>query len=141
MRLYLDASAIIYGIEGAPAVRDVALRYAAHAEVTTGGVVITSQLARLECRVKPLKTGAAEVLALYDAFFARRRLRMADVSVPVLDRAAELRVQHGFKTPDAIHLATALLETADVFLTGDAGLKRCAGLQVVVLDPAADPTP
>jgi len=55
----------------------------------------------------------------------------------VIERATELRAQHGFKTPDAIHLATAMIQAADVFLTGDAALKRCPGLQVVVLDPAA----
>lgn len=55
----------------------------------------------------------------------------------MIERAAELRAQHGFKTPDAIHLATALVQAADVFLTGDAGLTRCPGLQVVVLDPDA----
>ncbi len=141
MRLYLDACAIIYSLEGTPAVRGVALRYVAQAEISTGGVVITSRLARMECRVKPLKTGAADALALYDAFFARRRLRLAEVSADVIERATELRAAHGFKTPDAIHLATAQLESADLFLTGDANLKRCPGLQFVVLDPTAEPTP
>ena len=87
--------------------------------------------------MKPLRAGAMDVLARFDAFFSRRRLLLAEVSAGVLERATELRAQHGFKTPDAIHLATALVQAADVFLTGDAGLRRCPGLQVVVLDPDA----
>jgi predicted nucleic acid-binding protein len=50
-----------------------------------------------------------------------------------------LRAAHGFKTPDAIHLATALLQSAGVFLTGDENLKKCPGLEVVVLDPSPAP--
>jgi len=136
MRLYLDASAIIYSIEGAPLVREAAVRFAEQAEAARDGLVITSQLSRLECRVKPLRDGAMDLLAHFDAFFSRRRLLLAEVSARVIERATELRAQHGFKTPDAIHLATALGQAADIFLTGDAGLRRCPGLQVVVL--AAD---
>jgi len=137
MRLYFDACAIIYGIEGAPPVREAALRFVEQAEATSDGLVITSQLSRLECRVKPLRDGAMDVLARFDAFFSRHRLLLAEVSAGVIERATELRAQHGFKTPDAIHLATALVQAADVFLTGDAGLRRCPGLRVVVLDPDA----
>jgi predicted nucleic acid-binding protein len=63
------------------------------------------------------------------------KLVLADVSASVIEQATELRAAHGFRTPDAIHLATALLEGAEVFLTGDAGLARCPGLKVEVLTP------
>jgi len=33
----------------------------------------------------------------------------------MFDRATELRAQHGFKTPDAIHLASAIEAGADAF--------------------------
>jgi len=45
----------------------------------------------------------------------------------------ELRAQFGFKTPDAIHLATGLLAGCDLFVTGDQAWSR-AGITVV--DPA-----
>ena len=45
-------------------------------------------------------------------------------------RDPELRARHNFKTPDAIHLATAIEEKADVFLTGDVTLARCSDIQV-----------
>jgi predicted nucleic acid-binding protein len=107
MRIYLDSTTIIYSLEGVPAVRDIVVRYIEWAEQSAGGAVITSQLARLECRVKPLRDRASSTLALVDAFFARPGIILVDVSTAILERAALLRAEHGFKTPDAIHLATA----------------------------------
>jgi hypothetical protein len=54
MRLYLDACAIIYSIEGLSSVRDVAVRFIDQAEAAPG-LIITSHLSRLECRVRPLR--------------------------------------------------------------------------------------
>jgi len=58
------------------------------------------------------------------------------VSAEVIERATELRATHNFRTPDAIHLSSALVARADAFLTGDRSLERCPGLQVEVLDVA-----
>jgi predicted nucleic acid-binding protein len=41
---------------------------------------------------------------------------------------------YGFKTSDAIHLATAIEREADLFLTGDMELRRCTELAVEVLE-------
>ena len=115
--------------------RRAALRWIEAAEARPEGVMITSRLSMLECRVKPLREGDHERLARFDGFFGRERLVVAEVSASVIERATEIRAAHGFRTPDAIHLATALLEGAEVFLTGDAGLKKCPGLRVDVLSP------
>ncbi len=132
---YLDASAAIYLIEGSAAVRAQVAAHIAQADKDPAGRLLASRLARLECRVKPLLAGDAAMLATYDAFFTRARLSILDVSAAVLDRATELRARHGFKVPDAIHLATALEAGADAFLTGDAGLVKCPGLNVELLTP------
>lgn len=135
MRLYLDASAIIYSIEGVPVLRDKVIARIAQAEGTPGGTLITSLLSKLECRVKPLCDGNTELLALYDKFFTQRLIKVAEVSAHVINRATELRVRYGFKTPDAIHLATAIEEQADLFLTGDTALTRCPEVTVEILEP------
>ncbi len=46
MRLYLDSSAIIYSLEGLPAVRELAVRHIEQAEQLPDGTVISSQLPR-----------------------------------------------------------------------------------------------
>jgi uncharacterized protein len=99
--------------------------------------VIARYLARLECRVKPLRAGDAALLATYDAFFTRARLEVVDVRVAAIDRATELRARYGFKTPDAIHLACAIVTGAHVFVTGDANLGRCTELPVEIVSPTA----
>ncbi len=133
MRLYLDSCCIIYAIEGVPQFREPVLERIAKVEASADGVLLTSRLSRLECRVKPLKDGNADLLSIYDSFFDRRPLVLAEILSGVIERATALRVAHGFKTPDAIHLATAIEEQADIFLTGDAALSRCKDLRVEVL--------
>ena len=136
MRLYLDACANIYAIESVPPFRNQVVARIAPAEGTVDGLIITSQLSRLECRVKPLREGNAELLAKYDEFFTRRLVRVAEITARVIEQATELRARYGFKTPDAIHLATAIEERADLFLTGDGDLARCAEVKVEVLEPS-----
>jgi predicted nucleic acid-binding protein len=132
---YLDASAIIYLVEGAAVAQGLVAQRIVAAEGDPAGRVLTSQLARLECRVKPLRAGDAALLATYDAFFTRARLQVVDVSATAIDRATELRARYGFKTPDAIHLACAIVAGADVFVTGDANLARCTELPVEIVSP------
>lgn len=132
---YLDTSAIIYFIEGSASARTRIATLIATAERDHAGRIITSRLARLECRVKPLRHGDAAMLATYEAFFTRARHTVMDVTATVLDRATELRARHGFKVPDAIHLASAIEAGADAFLTGDAGLAKCPDVKVEILPP------
>jgi uncharacterized protein len=107
MRLYLDASAIIYSIESAPPFRDTVLARLSQLE-STEGVVLTSRLSRLECRVKPLRESQKELLATYDEFFSRESIRVIEIGPAIVELATDLRVRFGFKTADAIHLATAI---------------------------------
>jgi predicted nucleic acid-binding protein len=51
----------------------------------------------------------------------------------VFRKAAEIRAQHNFKSPDALHLAAAVLSACDVFLTNDAQLIRFPDLTIEVL--------
>jgi predicted nucleic acid-binding protein len=60
-------------------------------------------------------------------------LLVFDIDTAVVDRATEVRALYGFRTPDALHLATALLLDCDTFLTGDEKLKRCEEIEVAVL--------
>jgi uncharacterized protein len=132
MRLYLDANPIIYSIEGVPEFRTAALAWIERAEAAQHAV-ITSRLSRLECRVKPLREGNTDLLDRFDGFFSREELELVEVSAEVIENATELRAKPSFRAPDAIHLASAILSKADVFLTGDRSLQRCPGLTVEVL--------
>jgi predicted nucleic acid-binding protein len=83
-----------------------------------------------------MRDGDQDLLGRYDSLFGASRVAVLEVSAKVIDRATELRARHGFKSPDAIHLATALESGANEFWTGDAALLRCTDIVVAVLVPA-----
>ena len=60
-------------------------------------------------------------------------LRVTALSFSIAEKAASLRAVQNLKTPDAIHIATALDQKADFFLTNDAKLPRLPQPQVLVL--------
>jgi predicted nucleic acid-binding protein len=51
----------------------------------------------------------------------------------VIDLATEIRANFGFTTPDAIHLAAAMVTKCDEFLTNDQRLQRFDEMRVVVI--------
>ena len=132
---YLDACSIIYLTEGALAWRSAVEARLRVLPVTAG--LVTSRISRLECRSKPIRDRDAALLARYDQTFAAARF--VEMSAPIIERATELRARYGFRSPDAIHLATAIDAGAIVFITGDASLTRCADVAVDVLTPRAFP--
>jgi predicted nucleic acid-binding protein len=130
--IYVDANVVIRLVEGTPAAR-ATLEARLSASRGVAGSVLTSLLTRLECRVKPLRAGDAAVLAAYDGFFGGPEMAWHGITPAVIDKATELRAALNVKTPDALHLATAILAGARAFLTGDRGLLRCTEVPVEVL--------
>lgn len=100
---------------------------------TPQAAIVTSHLTRLECRTKPLRDKNNSLLSRYEAFFSAQRFRLIDISAAIIDRATHLRASYGFKTPDALHLATAIVENADVVLTGDRELEKCRDVRIEVI--------
>lgn len=130
MKLYLDANVVIYAHEAQKAVRATVLRKMVGVVRSPGGILMTSLISRLECRVKPLRHRDVSLLAEYDNFFADFGPWLLDVSAPFIEIATDLRVRYNFKSPDAIHLATAIHHQVDIFLTNDQQLERCTDVNV-----------
>jgi predicted nucleic acid-binding protein len=131
--LYIDTCCIIYLIEAAaPFHATVARRLMTHS-ATPGATLVTSRLARLECRTKPLRDNDGALLGRYETFFGAQRFRLLELSPAVIERATDLRAKYGFKTPDALHLATAILENVNVVLTGDRELEKCTEVPIEVI--------
>jgi len=94
-----------------------------------------SDLTRMECRVKPLRDGNADLLKDDDEFFQNAVAEIIPLTRGVIDRATEIRAQCGFKTPDAIHLAAAVVSGGDAFLTNDHRLDRFSDIAIEVVQP------
>lgn len=129
--IYADSGIIMRWIEGASQVRDpIELRWRQFP--SAGRVFVSSRIARLECRCKPLRDHRQDLLDLYEVFFASKEVDIRDIDAAVVEKATELRATIGLKTPDAIHAATAVLAGAAEFWTTDAHFVNCPGLTVVV---------
>jgi uncharacterized protein len=122
MRYYLDAAPIIYLIEQSqPFATAIRSKLAA-----LGVVLITSEMARLECRVKPMRDGNQALLQDFDDTIAE----IFPLTRDVVDLATEIRAQYNFKTPDSPHLAAAVISNCDIFLTNDQRLNRFTGINI-----------
>jgi predicted nucleic acid-binding protein len=130
-RVYVDTAPVIYTIERVPA-------YAAAVDARLGlpgTLVVASDLTRMECRVKPLRDGNTQLLEDFDSFFAEAVSSIVGLSREVIDQATEIRARYGVKTPDALHLAAAIVARCDAFFTNDHRLDRVPGIVVEVLTP------
>ena len=105
-----------------------------------GGSATASVLAVLEILVGPLRAGgskeAAEVVRALSVF---PNLAFLPVTLEIAERAAEIRARHAVRTPDAIHIATALVSGAEIFLTNDRDFERMDEIDVLVLEDFVAP--
>ena len=132
MRIYPDVNVIIYHVERNPTGGHRATACFA-AMNAAGDVPVISDLSRMECRVGPLRSGDMTLISEYDAFFAAPGIEVVGLTAAVCDRAAELRARYGFKTPDALHLAAAIVHGCDRFLTNDTRLNACTDIAIDVM--------
>ena len=131
MRYYLDTSPIVYTVEQVPGYME-----AVDAALSASGLVlVTSELARLECRVKPLRNWDTGLLQEFDKYFANTIAEIVPLTRDVIDRATEIRARYNFKTPDSLHLAAAVMTNCDVFLTNDHRLNRFTVMTIEVIQP------
>jgi predicted nucleic acid-binding protein len=93
-----------------------------------------SSLTILETLVVPLRSGDSTLAHQYEDILAGSRgLRLVPLDTAVLRGAAMLRARLRLKTPDAIHLASALSAKASAFLTHDRSLPEVPGIRTVLL--------
>ncbi len=118
-RVYLDANIVIYVVEG---FADYADQIQALLEAMDAGeiVSVSSEPTLAETLVKPLKDQNPAIQQAYRAFLTPAPvLEVIPISRDILEDAAMWRASTKLKLPDAIHLATALRQRCDSFLTND----------------------
>jgi len=131
--VYLDANGFIYSIERIDPYRS--LLDALWQTISSGQItVVTSELTLPEVLVKPLKVGDATTATLFRTVLQHTPdVRMLPITQPILEEAAKLRATPGLRTPDAIHVATALLHGCALIVTNDSTFRRIPNLPVAVL--------
>lgn len=131
--VYLDTNPIIYLTEGNAAFKKSIAGLFKVIDAADAQLV-TSELALTEVLVRPLRHNDTALVEAYERLFDTL-LDARPVSREVLLLAAHLRAETAsLKTPDAIHVATATLAQASVFVSGDAGIRKLPpGMQRVLL--------
>jgi len=132
---YPDACVLIYLLDKQSQLAEVIAQRVRPAQDLPPSLVFT-ELTRLECRIRPVKTGNHAQLLVYDQLFAAHGNRFQAMDRQVFELATQLRAEHGLKTADALHLAAAIRAGCVEFWTNDRRLAKAAQgrLQIVTFE-------
>ncbi len=119
-RLYLDANIIIHLVEHNDDLAKAFVRLFT-AQARGRPFLVTSELTLMEALVSPYREKNDQLIDRYDdAMISNSQLEVAPIVRPVLWYAAVLRSQYpALKTPDAIHVSTAIGMRCSHLLTAD----------------------
>lgn len=133
-RPYIETAPLIYYIETNPAYID------RMDNIITGfehnkTIAYSSTITLTEVLVHPLRFGDTELAQAYrNILLHSEGFLLLPITDRVAEAAADLRAKYTLRTPDALHLATAIENMCDAFLTNDARLVRVTDIAVQMLD-------
>jgi predicted nucleic acid-binding protein len=132
--IYIDTALFIYFIERHPIylsqVREVFRMIDENDLIGFSSILILTEVLS-----HPMKRGDVQMENQYREILTRSEgVEVIPVSLAIAERAAELRARYNLRTPDAIHVATALVSKCDAFLTNDSTLKRVIEIPILVID-------
>jgi uncharacterized protein len=130
--VFLDTNVVIYLIERTPDLGTVAAN-AVQDLIAHGERLVVSDLVRMECSVRPLRLNDAITLAAFNGYFDSEDVDVAAITGAVCNRAAIIRAKYNFRPMDSLHLATAIENGCQRFLTHDVRLRGFPDVAVEVL--------
>ena len=87
-----------------------------------------------EVLVQPLAQSRIDIADRYRSILSPGPdLAVWPIGRGVIETAASLRAKYRIKMLDALHVASAVVHGADVFVTNDAGLRRVSEVPIVIL--------
>lgn len=132
-RIYLDTNLYIYLFENHPdyasAVEKIVLACKKYKIQ-----ILASNLIFAELLVAPLQQNDSVNTKLYKNLHRELpNFNAIPVTKQIGVKAAELRAKYNLKTPDAIHLATAICQETDAFITHDQKLKPVTEANILII--------
>lgn len=135
----LDTSVFIYHLEDHPG-------YSPFTEMIFNGLEnginkgVTSYLTLMEILTRPKAEGFPQVALDYEYYLTTfPNLTFHEMGLDVARKASDVRSKDRMKTPDAIQLATAILNGATAFLTNDKIFERVKEIDTLILDKFLKP--
>ena len=128
----IDSMVLVYHFEANPTFGMAASRILGAAESNRCRLV-ASILAEIEVLVVPKREGVTELVSQYRDFFRFfPNLEVVDLTTEIADLASDLRARYSsLRTPDAIHIATAVASGVDKFISADERLPHLEEIAVV----------
>lgn len=132
--LAFDTAPIVYYVENHPLYADamqvIIDRLDKGQLQATGSFILLT-----EVLVQPYRAKDQSLAQKYEAILLKSSgFQLIPVAESVARRAATLRATYNVRTPDAIHIASAIESSCDAFLTNDKGLKRITEISILLLD-------
>ena len=95
---------------------------------------VFSSIGVVEILTGPKRLGREDLVARYKEYLAHfPHLTIAGINERIVDFASDLRARYRIRTPDAIHIATALDFGAEKFFTNDKGLRKIKEISVEII--------
>ncbi|MBI2415727.1 MAG: type II toxin-antitoxin system VapC family toxin [Candidatus Kerfeldbacteria bacterium] len=95
---------------------------------------IFANIGLIELLTGPKQLGRYDIAYEYKNYIQNfPNLIITELNEPIVNFASDLRGRYRIKTPDAVHLASAIVYGADVFITNDKALKKVREVAVKVL--------
>jgi len=130
----IDTAVLIYWVEDHP-------KYAPFLQPLfswldrESGRAVTSTVSLLEILVKPYRESNIDLVnRFYALLVSHPGLQWIDLTLPIADRAANIRAEHNLRTPDAIQAATALHSGATGLIGNDSVFERLTDLEILTLE-------
>lgn len=136
----IDTSPIIYYIEEHPKYLPLVDQIFPRLSSASSIYAFSSILTLTEVLPHPLRQNNRDLAKRYRDFLLHsRNFVLFPVDEIIAERAAEIRAQYQYRTPDAIQLATGMERNATLFITNDKRLKNFPDLTILVLDDFLSP--
>lgn len=133
-RIYIDTAPLIYLVERNPHYIARMLGIVDFIE-SARMLVFTSVVALTEILVQPLRLGNTDrAQQYYDIIVGRYDYTLVSFTSEIAISAAAIRARYSLRTPDAIHVATAIKIGCDAILTNDGDFRRVTDINILVLD-------
>ena len=135
-RVYFDTNIFIYILDHHPELGELCLSMVQSAvDKELDG--FSGDLVLAELLVKPLKdNNARAVKAVKDLFTEMTRIELLPHTKFAFEAAAHLRASYKIKFPDALHIATAIENRVEIFLTNDRDIPSMSEITVLNLPSA-----
>ena len=132
--IFIDTSPFIYYIEECEKyieAVDSLFSYISQGRITA----YTSFITLIEVLTKPIEEKNKRLVCKYEDLLTNSKgLILADMDKNIAVESARLRAKYRIKIPDAIQVASGLVNGAKAFITNDSNLKKIKEIKVIVLD-------